>query len=158
MMILDAFQDHKNFSLIIIDTDEFKKINDTYGHLVGDVIICNIASRCSHNARKSDSIGRYGGDEFILLFPNSDMTNKIRVAERIRQDICSTPILTSAGPIPVTISLGVASIQSDEDTLISLLIRADKALYRAKQEGRNLVITAKSSKEGTFFEIHRPVV
>ncbi len=158
MMILDAFQDHKNFSLIIIDTDEFKKINDTYGHLVGDEIICNIASRCSHNARKSDSIGRYGGDEFILLFPNSDMTNTIRVAERIRQDICSTPILTSAGPIPVTISLGVASIQSDEDTLISLLIRADKALYRAKQEGRNLVITAKSSKEGTFFEIHRPVV
>lgn len=158
VMVTDAIQDHRNFSLIITDTDEFKAINDKYGHPVGDEVICALANRCNQKARKVDFLGRYGGDEFILLLPGTTLEDTIHVAERIRKEIGSTPIVTSAGAIPVTISLGVASVQCDEDTVISLLIRADKALYVAKQKGGNLVIAGKLTREGPIFEIHRPLV
>lgn len=140
--IADARQTGRPFSLIIIDLDEFKAINDTYGHIIGDIVVQGVADRCRVNARRGDSLGRYGGDEFIMLLPGSSLDAAVNVAERIRSLILTQPIETSAGSISVTASLGVASLSDHDVDLISLLIRADKSMYAAKQAGRNQVMVA----------------
>ncbi len=137
-----ARQNGRPFSLIIIDLDEFKSINDTYGHIIGDEVVCGVAERCRLNARRGDSLGRYGGDEFIMLLPGSPLEAAVNVAERIRSLILTQPIETSVGHIAVTASLGVASLMDMDTDLVSLLIRADKSLYAAKQAGRNQVMAS----------------
>ncbi len=137
-----ARQNERPFSLIIIDLDEFKAINDTYGHIIGDEVVCGVAERCRLNARRGDSLGRYGGDEFIMLLPGSPLEAAVNVAERIRSLILMRPIETSIGHIAVTASLGVASLVDTDTDLVSLLIRADKSLYAAKQAGRNQVMVS----------------
>lgn len=130
---------NKPLSLIIVDLDEFKRVNDTYGHVVGDEVVVEIANRCRQHARNSDLIGRYGGDEFIFLLPDTAIEAAIHVAERTRNLIQNIPIVTSAGDIYITASMGVATVTEESTDLVSLLIRADKSLYSAKQTGRNKV-------------------
>jgi diguanylate cyclase (GGDEF)-like protein len=131
----------------MMDLDHFKVVNDTYGHLVGDKVLQAIAKLCENNLRESDIIGRYGGEEFLILLPetpgnsteteaNDEHTAKA-VAERLRKMVESTPTQTAQGEIPITVSLGIAELTENVDDLDTLIDRADQALYQAKQSGRN---------------------
>jgi diguanylate cyclase (GGDEF)-like protein/PAS domain S-box-containing protein len=126
-------------SAIMFDLDNFKEINDTYGHAAGDYVLHTVALRCSASIRIIDILGRYGGDEFAILLPDADLTEAKEIAERIRQSVTREPLVTSRGRMHITISLGVTQAECQTDTLASLLGRADSALYLAKQNGRNQV-------------------
>jgi diguanylate cyclase (GGDEF)-like protein len=133
----------KPLALCMIDVDHFKKINDTYGHATGDRAIIAIANACSEIIRKTDIAARFGGEEFVLLMPQTDLTDACNVAERLRQAIASLTIHSDdAVSFGMTISVGVAlfDAQSGADRMSSLLSRADNALYRAKSAGRNQVV------------------
>jgi two-component system cell cycle response regulator len=128
------------FALVMTDLDHFKRINDTYGHLVGDAVLCAAAERMRSCARLYDLVGRYGGEEFLLILPGCDGPSAVKQAERLRTLICTEPFDTPSGNISITLSAGVAvnSVPSDRDPT-RLLRAADKALYRAKENGRNRV-------------------
>ena len=129
-------------SAIMLDVDHFKKVNDTYGHAIGDQVLRAAAERCSENIRDIDILGRYGGEEFAIVLPATDLTVAQIVAERLRRCIADAPVPTDKGDLTVTISLGVASNaqgQDDEEDVAALLNRADAAMYAAKQAGRNRV-------------------
>lgn len=125
-------------SVIMADIDFFKRVNDTYGHLVGDEVLINVAGRIRSAIRDFDLAGRYGGEEFLMILNNTDLQTAATIAERIRQNIGDCPLHIGHLQLPVTISLGAAELQP-EDTMNALVERADKALYRAKQAGRNRV-------------------
>ncbi len=125
------------FSLIMLDIDYFKRINDTYGHLIGDEVLKAIAVRCQSVIREVDVIGRYGGEEFCVLLPEAGLDDACKVAERLRQTVSGESLPTSAGGLSLTISLGVATLTPDIETLQDLLDVADQGLYMAKQSGRN---------------------
>lgn len=136
-------------AVIMIDIDHFKNINDTYGHLAGDAVLCEIAGRLSQSARAHEYIGRYGGEEFLAIISPYDRDGAIKAAERLRAAVACEAIQADHSLIPVTISLGVA-IGSIPDILDAnlLLRRADKALYSAKHRGRNRVeIASENSAE-----------
>lgn len=125
-------------SLIICDVDHFKRFNDSFGHVAGNVVLQEIAQRIAHTARNSDFVARYGGEEFVLLLGRCPLTPAIRLAERIRENICSTPIVVDGVSHRITLSLGCTEA-IDGDEIASLVARADAALYRAKEGGRNRV-------------------
>lgn len=128
-------------AFILFDVDNFKKVNDTYGHLVGDRVLQTIAHACQRSLREMDKLARYGGEEFIIMLPETDGPGACRSANRLRQIIQQAEVSTHQGPVSVTASLGVAVFQPDRAnlTLDRLLGRADQALYQAKQAGRNQV-------------------
>ena len=121
---------------MMVDLDHFKTINDSYGHAAGDVVLQVVASRCAQGLRAGDLIGRYGGDEIVVLLPNTDLEAAMTVSDRIRGSEDGLIVLTDHGPVRVTLSMGVATAEDCED-LPQLLHRADIALYEAKQAGRN---------------------
>jgi len=128
------------FTVIMLDVDHFKQVNDTYGHLAGDQVLCEVAARCRATLRATDLLGRYGGEEFVILLPGTAGTEAVEVASRLREVIESAPFATDEGPITVTTSLGATVWRVAEDTrLDTLLDRADQALYEAKHAGRNCV-------------------
>jgi len=135
---------HRPLSVVMADLDHFKKINDQHGHLVGDKVLAATASRLTYDSRDGDTIGRYGGDEFIMILEDSDLVDATRFAERIRNRMNADPIALATVSIPVTISLGVAEAWDDEDAE-SLVARADRTLYKAKAAGRDCVRDANSS-------------
>ncbi len=124
----------------MIDVDHFKQINDRYGHLVGDQVLRSIAQTIAHQIRTTDCIGRFGGEEFILLLPNTDTTASLTLAERLRTTIVGLSVHTDRGDISVTISIGIAGRQLADTTIEHLIDRADQALYAAKRQGRNCVV------------------
>lgn len=128
-------------SVAIVDIDHFKSINDTYGHPAGDSVIAAIAGVIQQSVRGNDLAGRWGGEEFICFFQDADHNAATIVAKRIRESI----ELLGDLPRPVTVSIGVAEFQQDVDDLNSLVSKADKALYSAKNSGRNTVVTATNS-------------
>ena len=129
----------------MLDIDHFKQINDRYGHPVGDQVIVTVAQRLTATVRGTDLLGRYGGEEFAVVLPDTDGDGSTILAERLRVVIGDRPIDTDAGPLTVTVSIGVGLADYDADaTLADLLSRADKALYRAKESGRNRVVVAES--------------
>jgi diguanylate cyclase (GGDEF)-like protein len=128
--------------VIMADIDYFKKINDTHGHLVGDAVLQEVTRRLAADVRPYDVVGRSGGEEFLIVFPGCTPATLIVGAERLRQCIASHPVETSAGPVAVTLSLGLASVGQDEKETLDcegLLRTADEALYAAKARGRNRV-------------------
>lgn len=128
----------QDLSLILMDIDFFKRVNDTYGHPVGDVILKTVASRISAHLRKIDLTARYGGEEFAMLLPQTNIEMAMAVAERIREDMAAKPIETDRGSLTVTISLGVCDASVNGVTRAADLVRkADEALYAAKKDGRN---------------------
>jgi len=126
--------------LIMLDIDHFKRVNDNHGHQAGDAVLREVARRLRSALRQSDLAIRYGGEEFMLLLPHTDLANALVVAEKLRQAIADQPVpLDKAGnTLAITISLGVASLNPDE-AAEHLIERADQALYRAKHGGRNRV-------------------
>ena len=132
----------KPISFLILDIDYFKAVNDTHGHDVGDEVLREFANRISANVRGIDLACRHGGEEFVVVMPDTDSGFAFTVAERLRQSIECTPITISRPPnaLKITVSIGIASSNGGEDVPDQLLRRADQALYRAKREGRNRVI------------------
>ncbi|MDO8306199.1 diguanylate cyclase [Herminiimonas sp.] len=136
-------------SSMYIDLDFFKKVNDNFGHQGGDEVLREVAARIKAELRLSDALGRFGGEEFVVLLIDAEIDAAIAVAERIRGSICNTPlILTSGEKLRITVSIGVASVDRiDRKEMIAttaqqLLAKADQALYLAKQGGRNKVMSA----------------
>lgn len=126
------------FGLILVDLDHFKAINDTRGHPCGDVVLREAASRIMASVRNYDAVGRYGGEEFLIVVPASTPETAFGVAERVRRAMESKPVVTDGGAIKVTASLGVAVSGESRQIGPDLLLRvADEALYRAKKNGRN---------------------
>ena len=127
------------FCLVLADIDHFKKVNDTYGHATGDVVLERVAQRIQRVLRKYDTAYRYGGEELAVLLPNTHLAEGVQIAERLREKIESQKIRGAQNRlVPVTISSGVAELKSDEDPE-SLFQRADELLYEAKENGRNQV-------------------
>jgi two-component system, cell cycle response regulator len=147
-VILDALRrealrqarEGNSFAVILLDLDHFKCVNDTHGHLSGDAVLKEAARRMSTLVRAYDTVGRYGGEEFLIVVPAADAPGALGLAERIRKGMETPPISTPGGEIQITASLGVAvsTVQAplDSQTLVRL---ADEALYRAKEQGRNRV-------------------
>ena len=125
-------------AVLALDIDHFKQINDTYGHAVGDQVLCGIGERCRASIREIDVLGRIGGEEIAIMLPGASRATAFQAAERLRRAIAEHPIPSSRGPIAATISIGVATAQEAPD-LAHLLDAADHALYRAKAAGRNCV-------------------
>lgn len=129
-----------SLSAILLDIDHFKKVNDTYGHTVGDQVLSGIALAISRNIREIDVFGRYGGEEFVVLLPQADTPAARDVAERLRILVAELVFTSGRERLSVTISLGVSGIAEDVPSLSALIDRADQAMYAAKQAGRNCVM------------------
>ena len=127
-----------SFGIVLLDVDHFKSVNDTYGHLRGDTVLQEVVRRVTSTVRAYDTVGRYGGEEFLIVAPSSGAEGILRPSERVRLAIEATPIKTDAGEISVTVSLGLA-VSSEAAPLDPelMLSTADEALYRAKADGRN---------------------
>ncbi len=145
-------------SVLLIDLDHFKQINDTYGHGVGDEVLCHFVAVASSCLRSEDVLGRLGGEEFAALLPGTDMADAQLIAERLRSKVAEQASPSTRGPIPLTISIGIAQYLSEEEPE-SALHRADQAMYRAKESGRNRV-EAWQLKETTAAQTgwHQPQV
>ena len=148
-----AFEESQRYqrplSLAMIDIDFFKKINDTYGHAVGDEVLKAVAKLYKASTRSTDLVARYGGEEFGIMMPETTLTDAIAFAEKVRVRIESTSIETQAGPLTANVSIGVASVpHSRIHTSKELIVAADKALYRAKKSGRNQVQAEKRRDPG----------
>lgn len=127
-------------SLIMIDIDYFKRVNDTYGHLIGDDVLKELANRIKMCMRSDDIVARYGGEEFVVVLPSVDEKQAYNIAERIRVEIESKPFTTAAGELNITVSAGICEYPTKADSLERLIANADRALYMAKALGRNRVI------------------
>jgi diguanylate cyclase (GGDEF)-like protein len=131
---------HKPISLIMLDIDHFKQINDVYGHRAGDLVLVTTVGRINNGLRRSDFAGRWGGEEFVVLLPHTGADEATMVAERLRASVTSAPMnIGESGTAMITVSAGVVERLAGE-TLDTLIARADKALYQAKNNGRNQVV------------------
>lgn len=141
-----AHRYNEKLSLLMLDIDFFKRINDSHGHNVGDEVLCEMARRMQACLRKTDLPGRWGGEEFVALLPHTMLDTALKVAERLHAEFMEQPVKTSAGALPVTFSGGSAQLLPG-DSLHSLVARADAALYRAKNGGRNRIEIAQAEEE-----------
>ncbi|TVP54468.1 MAG: GGDEF domain-containing protein [Halomonadaceae bacterium] len=137
---------HQFFSVILIDIDHFKRINDTFGHDSGDQVIQEVSRRLVAGCRQMDMVARWGGEEFLLMLPSADADAAVTTAERVRQLMTRTPIRVNKRALEVTCSFGVAQIQ-DGDSIQALLQRADERLYQAKTTGRNRIVARRFISE-----------
>ena len=131
---------HSPMGVVILDLDHFKKVNDTYGHPAGDLVLREAVGRIQQALRTYDSVGRYGGEEFLIVLPDCNRTQVERCAERVRLKIAGEPVQFNDVEIPITASLGVAVTSSIPGNVKEALEVADTALYRAKNNGRNRVV------------------
>ena len=129
-------------SVLVIDIDHFKKVNDSFGHDVGDEVLSEFAVRLASNVRAIDLPVRHGGEEFVVVMPDTDLEDARRIAERIRLHVAGAPFRVMNGDemLAVTISIGVASSAGEGDTPQAIVKRADEAVYEAKNSGRNRVV------------------
>ncbi|MEX0839131.1 MAG: PleD family two-component system response regulator [Parvibaculum sp.] len=141
-LVADSARSGKPVALLIFDIDYFKPVNDTYGHAAGDAVLKQFATRITHNVRGIDLTCRLGGEEFVVVMPDTDLAYAMMVAERLRQSIASQPFtLNEEGQtLDITVSIGIAMTEGAQDTASKLLERADQGLYRAKRDGRNRVV------------------
>lgn len=141
-------QRHKTFlSVLMLDIDHFKRINDTYGHQMGDEVLCKLTELCRQVTRSTDILGRYGGEEFVVLLPEADLMGGLCVAERLRKLVEVQTFTTDKGPIRITISLGLCTIPAEGvETAQQFIKQADEALYRAKETGRNQTCVALANR------------
>lgn len=131
---------HRPFTVIIIDIDYFKKINDTYGHAIGDEVLIVMTQTVLNGLRNVDFLGRIGGEEFLAYLPETDLDAAVKTSERIRKTFEKLVISAQGQQISITLSIGVATQKLGDETANVIIQRADKALYRAKKLGRNRVV------------------
>lgn len=132
-----------SLGVLMADLDHFKSVNDTYGHLTGDEVLREVTSRIQACVRPYDAVGRFGGEEFLILLPGCDATAMADKAEQLRATIGQQPIPSLTGPLRITMSFGaVATANWPDENANQVLLVVDAALYRAKEEGRNRVVTA----------------
>ena len=136
-------------ALLMLDLDHFKQVNDAYGHAIGDAVLKHFADLAGQALRKIDLLGRLGGEEFAALLPGTTMAGAYPLAERLRCIVMESPAATDAGPVGFSVSVGVALFAPDDHDAGAILIRADRALYRAKHRGRNRVEMQKANEERT---------
>lgn len=129
-----------NLSVLFLDLDFFKKVNDTYGHQAGDQVLIEVTQRITSIARATDCLARYGGEEFAIILPETDTSGGLIFANRVREIIEKTPIYHEEHVIPVTASLGLSEFYEGIESYDALLDQSDKALYMAKKQGRNCVV------------------
>ncbi|WP_058300287.1 histidine kinase N-terminal 7TM domain-containing diguanylate cyclase [Gorillibacterium timonense] len=137
-----CLQEGKDFSLVLLDVDHFKQVNDRFGHFAGDRALTHVVRVCERHLGDGALFARYGGEEFVAALPGMNLATAFKLAEAIRKDLEESPLPWNETLIPVTGSFGVAMAHSDMDTLSDLLHMADKALYQAKEGGRNCIRTA----------------
>ncbi len=130
------------FSVLFLDIDFLKVVNDTFGHAMGDIVIREIAQICQNNLTENDIMGRMGGDEFGILLPQHRLETATQVAEKLRQAMYKKEIPDINGSVKITLSIGVATIKNRDNDIFELFSRADKNLYEAKNAGRNLIVAA----------------
>ena len=128
-----------DLSVIMMDADNFKQVNDTYGHNAGDAVLVALARTAEAALRSFDMVGRMGGEEFAIILVHTATRDAVACAERIRAGVEALAVETAAGPLRITASFGVAQCSADDDSFADILDRADRALYRAKRDGRNQV-------------------
>lgn len=147
--IARAQRENELLGFVMADIDRFKIINDTHGHPSGDAVLKEVLKRISESIRPYDRVGRFGGEEFLIIVPGSDSEGTATVAERIRCAVEATPVEAPHGFVPVTLSLGVFAARMDEDAKFeNLIAEADRALYLAKNAGRNRVEIAEPVDAG----------
>ncbi len=140
-LVGQAIQSGRALSILIADIDYFKSVNDTYGHDAGDVVLREFAARFRRNTRGIDLACRMGGEEFVIIMPDTDLARAVQVGERLRACVAADPFQVNADTLlRVTASVGIATLECHADTPETLFKRADKALYAAKREGRNRVV------------------
>jgi diguanylate cyclase (GGDEF)-like protein len=138
------------FSVLMIDVDEFKSVNDGHGHEVGDRALTHIARLMTQSLRAEDRVGRFGGEEFVVLLAGSNHARALAEAERLRLSVQTTPLSHGELTVPLTVSIGVAEWTGSSEDVSRLLVRADAALYRAKRLGRNRVESAADASAETL--------
>jgi len=143
----DEFERSRRFdhplAMMIMDIDDFKNVNDTHGHLVGDQVLIAVAERLQNHLRSIDLLGRYGGDEFVILLVEANLEAIDKITKRLHQSISNQPITTDRGDLYVTMSIGIASLNDRHTDALNLLQSADDALYVAKNAGKNQIEIAK---------------
>ena len=133
-----AFRHNRSLGVIMMDIDHFKKINDKYGHSVGDFALQSLVECAEKSVRISDMMFRYGGEEFVIVLPETDEAGVLRLAKRIRRRVEKLETRIQGHTIPMTVSIGIATLQESDDEK-TFIARADEALYKAKRDGRNCI-------------------
>jgi diguanylate cyclase (GGDEF)-like protein len=133
------------FGLILADIDRFKSINDSWGHAAGDLALKEVSSRISATLRPYDSVGRYGGEEFLMILPGADLEETASLAERVREEIRSAPMVWDGVPVGLSCSFGCTSGFGSDESAADLIRVADESLYAAKRGGRDRVVSAAST-------------
>lgn len=148
--ILRANRTGNSLCIAMLDIDNFKSINDTYGHLIGDRVLNHVSTQIKNSLRGSDIVSRYGGEEFLIILPDTDEIRALMALERVRESIENKKIRVGNEKLDVTVSIGVTEVGHDEDAL-EAIARADMALYQAKKTGKNKVEII--SKDHSFMNI-----
>lgn len=133
---------NRPLSVMMLDIDHFKDLNDTYGHAAGDLGLQNFTASCSEALRNMDILGRWGGEEFVVILPETEIEGAIVIAERLRKVVEESSFISGTNKISFTVSIGVAQYKPEETTVDAPLARADEAIYNAKKQGRNRVCRA----------------
>ncbi|NNE82413.1 MAG: sensor domain-containing diguanylate cyclase [Alphaproteobacteria bacterium] len=150
---MDRVQRYKRpAAFITFDVDNFKVVNDTYGHAAGDAVLQSLASTCKANLRSVDLFARFGGEEFVILMPETDRSGAMSAAEKLRNIISDTPVVCGDQQVSVTASFGVTVCDPEDGSVESLLMRADEAMYKAKKAGRNRTVFLGGAE---FFRMRR---
>ncbi len=129
----------EEFSIVMVDLDDFKRVNDTFGHGTGDAVLIETANRLMSHTREVDLVARLGGEEFVMVLPHTDCAGAVLAAEKVRAELAAEPVTTEAGPVSITLSAGVACHPYNGSGPATLLAAADAALYEAKRAGKNCV-------------------
>jgi len=144
--LINAEKDCYEIAVAMLDIDNFKRVNDTYGHLFGDKVLKSIAALINKSIRSDDVMARFGGEEFIILFPHTSLTEAYEIVEELRKKIASTDIKDNTVCVSISASFGIASFPQNSSNIMELLKNADDALYDAKNSGRNCVKVFKSKE------------